>query len=137
MKIFSKINPWYQKNIVNHSCHVTYCSSLQPMVVYNFSKTKSTFLTQFGDYVTNCQTLLGMVSICFRGSPFHVFSSIQKLLKIIQKKLCQSCAKQFNDLTKDFYFLKFPTDSRKKHTNFFVCYQNIFLWAENFKEHRN
>ena len=47
--------------------YLTYYSSLQPVVVYNFSEIKSTFSVPFGNYVADCWWLLGMVSICLIG----------------------------------------------------------------------
>ena len=46
---------------------MTYCSLLQPIVVYNFSGIKNTFSVPFGDYVANHWWLCGMVSICLIG----------------------------------------------------------------------
>ena len=46
---------------------MTYCSLLQPVVVYNFSEIESTFSVPFGDYVADCWWLRGMVSICLIG----------------------------------------------------------------------
>ena len=45
------------------SHNLTYCSSLQVLVVYNFSETGKTFSVSFGDYVTDCWWLHDMVSI--------------------------------------------------------------------------
>ena len=46
---------------------MTYCSSLQPVAIYNFSEIESTFPMPFWDYVVNCWGFRGMVSICFIG----------------------------------------------------------------------
>ena len=44
--------------------NLTYCSSLQPVVVYNLNEIESTFPLPLWDYVANCWWLCGMVSIC-------------------------------------------------------------------------
>ena len=46
---------------------MTYCSLLQPVVVYNFSEIEGTFSVPFRDYVADCRWLHGMVSICLIG----------------------------------------------------------------------
>ena len=43
---------------------MTLCSSLQPVVVYNFSEIESTFTVPFWDYLADCWWLRGMFSIC-------------------------------------------------------------------------
>ena len=64
MKIFSKLYIEFQRKYGNKSHNLTYCTSLQPVVVYNFSEIENTFPVSFWDYVANCRCLHGMVSIC-------------------------------------------------------------------------
>ena len=85
----------------NKSLILTYCSSLQLVVVYNFSEIKSTFPVPFWDYVANCWWPHGVVSICFVGkseydwflhktSPWLAnFSSIPAAIYLLLKIFCQ------------------------------------------------
>ena len=43
---------------------MAYCSSLQILVISNFSEIESTFPVLFGDCVADCWWLCGIVSIC-------------------------------------------------------------------------
>ena len=52
MKIFSKLYVQFLKKEENKSNNLTYCSSLQLVIVYNFSEIESIFPVPFWDYKT-------------------------------------------------------------------------------------
>ena len=64
MKIFSKLYVYFQRKLGNKTHNLAYCSSRQPVVVYNFREIKSTFPLPFWDCVADYWWLHGMVSIC-------------------------------------------------------------------------
>ena len=120
MKIFSKLYVKFQKKLGNKSPNLTYCSSLQPIVVYNFSEIESTFSVSLRNYMADCWWLCVMVSICLIGkgvydwflheyvprtSPWLAnFSSISATICLLPKIFCQD---------NKFFYLKsissFPT----------------------------
>ena len=53
----------FQRKLGNKSHNLTCCSSIQPIVINNFSEIRSTAPVLFWDYVTNCWWLRGMVYI--------------------------------------------------------------------------
>ena len=55
------------EKIGKYSHNLTYCSSFQPVFVYNFSEIESTFSVPIWDYVADWWWLRGMVSICLIG----------------------------------------------------------------------
>ena len=134
MKIFSKLYLQFQRKLGNKSHNLTYCSMLQPVVVYNFSEIESTFSVQFRDYVANCwwlrHTSHGFHSLdrerwvwlippgVGMTSPWSAnFSSMSATTCLLPKIFCQ-CNK--------FFYLKsissFPTSvSPKIFQNFRYC----------------
>ena len=64
MKIFSKLYVKFQRKLGKKYQNYPYCSSLQSVVVYNFTEIESTFPVPFWDYVADCLWLRDMVSIC-------------------------------------------------------------------------
>ena len=64
MKIFSKLYVKFQRKLGKKCQNYPYCSSLQSVVVYNFTEIESTFPVPFWDYVADCLWLCDMVSIC-------------------------------------------------------------------------
>ena len=63
-KLFLKLYGSFLRKLRNKFYNLTYCSLLQPLVIYNFSEIESTFLALFWDCVANCRWRFGMVSIC-------------------------------------------------------------------------
>ena len=53
-----------QSKLGNKSHNLPYCSSVQSVVVYNFTEIKCTFLVPFWDYLADCLWVRGIVSIC-------------------------------------------------------------------------
>ena len=106
MKIFSKLYVKFQKKLGNKSPNLTYCSSLQPIVVYNFSEIESTFSVPFGNYVADCWWLRGMVSICLIGKGeygwfFHEYLGLLLdwlifLLYLLQSVCCPKSIKSIS-----------------------------------------
>ena len=47
----------------NNFHNLKYCSSLQPIVIYNISEFEGTFSALIWDYMTNCWYLCGTVSV--------------------------------------------------------------------------
>ena len=64
MKIFSKLYVSFQRKLENKSYNLAYCSSLEPVLLYNFSKIESTIPVAFWDYVDDSSWLRGMVYTC-------------------------------------------------------------------------
>ena len=87
---------------------MTYCSLLQPVVVYNFSEIESTFSVSFRDYVANCWWLHGMVSICLIGKGeydwfFHKYKGLLLDWLIFLLYLLQSfCCSKYSAKTINF-----------------------------------
>ena len=64
MEIFSKLCVYFLRRLGNNSHNLTYCFSLQSVVVYNFSDIVRTFLVPFWECVADCSSLRRMVFIC-------------------------------------------------------------------------
>ena len=99
MKMFSNLYVFFQRKLGNKSHNLSYCSSLQPRVVYNFSEIEITFLASF---LTLRWWLRGMVYIYLirnskhywfllrRTSPWLVyFSSTSIAICLLLKIFCQ------------------------------------------------
>ena len=107
----------------NKSDNLTYCSSLQPTVVYNFSKIESTFPVPLWGYVSNFWWLRGMVSICLiRKGKYNWLLAEGLLLDwlIFLLYLLQSvCCSKYSAKTTNFKSIySFPTFL--KHFRVFV-----------------
>ena len=113
---------------------MTYCSSLQPVVVYNFSEIESTFSVPFGDYVADCWWLRGMVSICLIGKSeynwfLHEYEGLLLDWLIFLLYLLQSvCCSKYSAKTTNFSilnpFLHFLHPFVLKHFRTFVTVSN-------------
>ena len=92
---------------------MTYCSSLQPTVVYNFSKIESTFSVSFRDYVADCWWLRGMVSICLiRKREYYWFLHEYKgrllyWLVLLLYLLQFVCCSKYSAKTTKFLYVKY------------------------------
>ena len=99
MKMFSNLYVFFQRKLGNKSHNLSYCSSLQPRVVYNFSEIEITFLASF---LTLRWWLRGMVYIYLirnskhywfvlrRTSPWLAyFSSTSVAICLLFKIFCQ------------------------------------------------
>ena len=99
----------------NKSHTLTYCSSLQPLVVYNFSEIETTLPVLFWVYVADFWWLRGMVSICLiRKDKYDKFLLEGLLLEwlIFFLYLLQSVYRVFCQGNKSFYhkpISPFPT----------------------------
>ena len=128
MKTFLKLHALFQKKLGNKSHNLTHCSSLHPIVVYNFSEIESTFPLSFWNYVAKCWWLCGMVSICLirkgkygwshnRG---FLFDWVIFLLYLLQSVCCSKYFAKTTDFSMLNLFLHFLYPFFLKHFRIFV-----------------
>ena len=89
---------------------MTYCSSFQPVVVYNLSEIESTFSMLFGDYMAECWWHRGMVSICLiREAEYdwflHEFEELLDWLIFLLYLLQSVCCSEYSAETINFSIL--------------------------------
>ena len=112
----------------NKSHNLLYCSSLQSVVVYNFTEIESTFPVPLWDYAADCLWLQGMVFICLlRKGKYDWFIHKGLLLDwlIFLLYLPQFfCCSKYSAKTTNFLFLNlflnFPDPLVLKHLRIFV-----------------
>ena len=117
MKMFSNLYVFFQRKLGNKSHNLSYCSSLQPRVVYNFSEIEITFLASF---LTLRWWLRGMVYIYLirnskhywfllrRTSPWLVyFSSTSVAICLLLKIFCQGSKFSMSNVLNDNESLMF------------------------------
>ena len=124
----------------NKSHNLTYCSSLQPVVVYNFSE--STFSVPFGDYVTDYWWLCGMVSICLIGKGEYdwflreyeglLLDWIIFLLYLLQSISCSKSSAKTTNFSILNLFLHFLHPFVLKYFRIFVTVPNFSLPSKHF-----
>ena len=135
MKIFSKLYVKFQKKLGNKSPNLTYCFSLQPIVVYNFSEIESTFSVPFGNYVADCWWLRGMVSICLIGKGeynwfLHEYEGplldwLIFLLYLLQSVCCPKYSAKTTNFSVLNPFLHFLRSFVLKYFRIFVTVPNV------------
>ena len=111
------------------------CSSLQLVVVYNFSKIKSIFLVPFWDYAVECLWLRSMVSIYLKRKDKYdwflhkrVFSRFAVFLYLLQSGSCSKYSAKATNCSILNLFLHFLQPFVMKHFRVF----NTVMW---FKFH--
>ena len=122
---------------------MTYCSSLQPTVVYNFSEIESTFSVPFGDYVADCWWLRGMVSICLIGKSeynwfLHEYEGLLLdwlifLLYLLQPVCCSKYSAKTTNFSILNPFLHFLHPFVLKYFRIFVTVPNAIYVSLPFK----
>ena len=129
MKIFWKLYVQFLKKEENKSNNLTYCSSLQLVIVYNFSEIESIFPVPFWDY----KTLDGSVMQCplvslervrlismRRTSPWlAIFSSIPAAFCLLLKIFC---------LDNNFFFKSQIYLNNLNHKSISLFPTSMFFW---------
>ena len=96
---------------------LTYCSSLQLVIVYNVSEVKSAFPAPLWDYVKNYWYFRGFLLICSIKGHVYMFLLIRMLVKAMHRKHLRLCGRRCSGSAKDRYFLRFKEGSKKIFVN--------------------
>ena len=94
--------------------YLTYCSLLQPLLIYNFSEIESIYPTSFQDFVTSPLQFCATVSIGLM-SPARIFLT-RTLVETMSTECYRLCLKSFTDSAKSL-LLRLQDSSRNISLN--------------------